>query len=38
MERARAGGGEFFAAMKALGYVEGRDVVYEERYWRGREL
>jgi hypothetical protein len=37
MERAQPGGGDFFVAMKALGYVEGRDVVYEERYWRNQD-
>ena len=30
-------GVEFVAAMKQLGYAEGRDVVYEGRYWQKQE-
>ena len=37
MQRGRQGSEDFLAAMKALGYIEGRDVVYEERYWQSQD-
>jgi len=37
MELTQPAGSDFRAAMKAFGYIEGRDVVYEGRYWRSQE-
>jgi putative ABC transport system substrate-binding protein len=37
MELTKPAGGDFRAAMKAFGHLEGRDVVYEGRYWRSQE-
>jgi putative ABC transport system substrate-binding protein len=37
MNRELAGGRDFLAAMKELGYVEGRHFIYEERRWKIQE-
>src|SRR5256885_16670138 len=37
MDRASPGGRDFLAAMKDLGYVEGRDFAYDERYWHSQD-
>jgi putative ABC transport system substrate-binding protein len=37
MNREMAGGRDFLAAMKELGYAEGRDFVYDERFWERQE-
>ena len=37
MDRTSAGGRDFLAGMKDLGYVEGRDFVYDERYWHSQD-
>jgi putative tryptophan/tyrosine transport system substrate-binding protein len=37
MDRSSPGGRDFLAAMKELGYAEGRDFVYEERFWQTQD-
>src|SRR5262245_26640744 len=37
MNRELAGGRDFLAAMKELGYAEGRDFVYDEKRWERLE-
>jgi putative ABC transport system substrate-binding protein len=37
MDRTSPGGRDFLASMKDRGYVEGRDFVYEERYWHNQD-
>jgi putative ABC transport system substrate-binding protein len=37
MSRDLAGGRDFLSSMKQFGYVEGRDFVYDERYWERQE-
>ena len=38
MNRDKPGGMAFIAAMKELGYVEGRDYLYDEHLWPSPEL
>jgi putative ABC transport system substrate-binding protein len=37
MSRELFGGRAFIAAMKEMGYAEGRDYLYDERFWRAQE-
>jgi len=37
MSRDLAGGRDFLSAMKEFGYIEGRDFIYDERYWERQE-